>query len=485
MQTLPQLTSPVFSAAFGRLAGVLIASVWQGILLTAAVTVGLRLLPGLSAAARSAFWTAVLLLVIALPILPLTTSSVGGSERSLWHMGAAISVALVAVWAALSMTRLIQLARSALRLRGVVRRSVPVELLPGVAQLLESGSRRVGVSTSEEVDRPSVAGFMRPQILLPPALFTTLDEAELTQVVLHETEHLRRYDDWINLVQQASLALFPLNPSLFWLNRRLAQERELACDDSVLRTTGARKAYAACLARVAEHSLVRQGVTLALGVLGNWFGKDGRRPELSERVERILRDPAPSMRRTPQFCATACLFAGLCGGASLLARSPQLVSFTPAAPVQAAHLMGPTPAAPLAAINPSNAGVLPVSAMAAARPTFANAVMALPSRSSLAWTASRVERKPRLSRPIPVRFKRKQIQRPSAPHITLAAWQPAVQVDVEQALQRQGESPLGGHSENQSATPAHVTPVLFHLSRGFQVWIAAVPVQGGWLVIQL
>ena len=59
---------------------------------------------------------------------------------------------------------------------------------------------------------------------------------------MHEMEHLRRGDDWTNLLQKAGLVFFPLNPASFWVERRLCAERELACDDCVLRSSGARKA---------------------------------------------------------------------------------------------------------------------------------------------------------------------------------------------------------------------------------------------------
>jgi len=155
---------------------------------------------------------------------------------------------------------------------------------------------------SEEVDRPSVVGFFVPRILVPRTLLGRLAASELEQIVLHEMEHLRRGDDWTNLLQKLSLVVFPLNPALIWIERQLCLERELACDDRVLRATGARKAYAACLANLAEHSLVRRGVSLALGA---WE----RRPELVRRVHRILARPQGQMAHGRAGLAVAVLLA--------------------------------------------------------------------------------------------------------------------------------------------------------------------------------
>ena len=149
-------------------------------------------------------------------------------------------------------------------------------------------------------------------------------------------EHLRRGDDWTNLLQKIGLVLFPLNPVLLWVERRLCSERELACDDRVVRSGAGRKAYALCLTRLAEYSILRRSFSL---VLGAWE----RRPELVRRVHRILRQPVQSMGRTRAMVATSGLLAGALGCALVLAHSPELVSFVPThqLAMQQAHSYGP------------------------------------------------------------------------------------------------------------------------------------------------
>jgi hypothetical protein len=167
-----------------------------------------------------------------------------------------------------------------------------------------------------------VFGFFRPRILLPSALAEGLSDLELRQLVLHEMEHLRRGDDWTNLLQKVVLVLFPLNPVLLWVERRLCAERELACDDRVLHSSCGRKAYAICLTRLAEYSMLRRNLSL---VLGAWE----RQSELVRRVHRILRSPPRSMSGRQAMLLTSSLIFGVLAGAIVLARSPQLVSFTP------------------------------------------------------------------------------------------------------------------------------------------------------------
>jgi hypothetical protein len=165
-----------------------------------------------------------------------------------------------------------------------------------------------------------VIGFFSPRILIPEELFARLTTAEFGQIVLHEVGHLRRAHDWINLLQKLSLVIVPLNPVLIWIERRLCLERELACDDDVLRLTKAPKAYASCLTSLAEHRLGRRAAALSLGA---WE----KRSELARRVHSILRG-GEGMGRIQSRVVTCALVLGLLGGSAELARCPQVVSFS-------------------------------------------------------------------------------------------------------------------------------------------------------------
>ena len=186
--------------------------------------------------------------------------------------------------------------------------------------------RPVELCTSIEVDRPSVIGFLAPRILIPAWLLEQLTAVELNHIVLHEIEHLRRRDDWVNLLQKIGLVLLPLNPALFWIDRRLSTERELACDDGVLERTKMPRAYAASLASVAERRLderaFRRPGVLALAATG----LRRRRSELGQRIESILSMRAPVNRVLTGRLAAA-MVAGVVVSAVGLARMPQLVSF--------------------------------------------------------------------------------------------------------------------------------------------------------------
>ena len=185
--------------------------------------------------------------------------------------------AIAALWLIATLARATDLILHVARLRRLWRAATPVDIL----QLSGTHTRAFQVCSTPDVDRPNVIGFFAPRVLIPDWLLPRLTAGELHQIVLHESTHLARRDDWTNLFQKLCLVLLPLNPALFWLDRQLAKERERSCDEAVVRITQAPRAYAACLASLAERGLTYQKEALSLGA---WR----RRSELVDRVHRIL-----------------------------------------------------------------------------------------------------------------------------------------------------------------------------------------------------
>ncbi len=448
-------------------AGLLITSVWQGLLLTCAVALSFRLFRGISPGARAAVWTAVLLLVVLLPLLAFAVPHGASVPHYVVHLGEDWSVALVAVWATLSAWRAAQLGLNGLKLWNIARRAIPVAVEGDLARLLQQ-PRRAELCVSGAVDRPSVTGFFRPRVLLPQGMLEALSNEDLAHVVLHEMEHLRRGDDWLNLLQQICLLLLPLNPALLWLDRQLCRERELACDDGVLQTTQARKAYAACLVKLAEDSLLRKGMSLALSALGAASKAGVRESELVGRVRRILAGPEAGIARGRTRWALGSVAAGLVLLAGLLTRSPQVVRFDG------------MPTSTLAAAATAATGET-ASAVTAPMPMPSAAGAMVPVKAGTSTTARRaVLRRAVLRATRPVRpFRRLRAvavagQRPAFRE--LAVWSE----DRAKAPRAQGN--LVPAVQTVSATQAHIMVTDFEIS---QPVYAAVPVQGGWLIVQL
>jgi beta-lactamase regulating signal transducer with metallopeptidase domain len=313
-----------------------VAALWQGVLVAGALALFLRIMPRISAAYRFAAWTAAFVALVCLSLFSQVPMSVANATQAMqakviaskpWIIfDARWSLVIAGLWLAVSLFRAADLVVHSLRLRRLWKDARPVQLDERVEALLAGAAAnrrrgRVEVCTTSTLQRPSVIGFFRPRILIPDWLFARLTQGELEQIVLHEVEHLRRRDDWTNLVQKLCIVLFPLNPALMWVERRLCREREMACDEAVVRVTRAPRAYAACLASMAERGLERRVEALSLGA---WQ----RRPELVHRVHSILRSKGMLSPANARMLVGS-LGCSLLAGSVVLGRSPQLVAFVP------------------------------------------------------------------------------------------------------------------------------------------------------------
>ncbi|MEP6832598.1 MAG: M56 family metallopeptidase [Gemmatimonas sp.] len=81
---------------------------------------------------------------------------------------------------------------------------------------------------------PLTWGVVYPVVMLP-ADAGEWRAARRNMVLVHELSHISRVDALSQLVAQLALALFWFNPLLWVANTRMRTERELACDDAVLR----------------------------------------------------------------------------------------------------------------------------------------------------------------------------------------------------------------------------------------------------------
>lgn len=155
----------------------------------------------------------------------------------------------------------------------------------------------VQLAMSEAVREPALAGFTRPVVLIPSALADQLSPAELQSVVLHELAHAKRRDNWTSVFAHTVSCVFWFYPLLWWIEKRLRAERELACDEMVVRCGAAPDDYFAGILKVCRFHLVRELAGVA-GISGS---------NLKGRKEVIMSiSPNIPFRRLPKT-----LIAGL------------------------------------------------------------------------------------------------------------------------------------------------------------------------------
>ena len=78
-------------------------------------------------------------------------------------------------------------------------------------------------------------GLLRPVLVLPAQLLEHLNPRQLGAVLAHELCHVRRRDNLFAAVHMIVEAIFWFHPLVWWIGSRMVEDRELACDEEVLR----------------------------------------------------------------------------------------------------------------------------------------------------------------------------------------------------------------------------------------------------------
>jgi TonB family protein len=333
-----------------------------------------RLLRSVGPQAQHRMWVTALPLSVALPLLPAgwlarlgpahTTAGLG-TVTVTYHMVAAaaerwrVSPLLCAVLAAaylltllFSMARLLSRGR---RTRAMVRRATRLPLEASACGSLHDAARRFGVTMPEvrcssETRGPVVLGLRRPLLLVPEGFFATENAEEIQResdgdirtasdddirtasdediqmasdvdirtasdddiaaALAHECAHIRRRDFAKNLIYECVATAVAYHPACWLMRRRIAETRELVCDEMAAAAVGDRPEYAASLLRLATSMAVPSQASQAIGVF------DGN--ILEERIMRLTMD-VPKVTRARRIAMAAVAACTLLGGAATAA----------------------------------------------------------------------------------------------------------------------------------------------------------------------
>jgi bla regulator protein BlaR1 len=182
-------------------------------------------------------------------------------------------IAILTVWlcgfAAIAFTLL----RSWLSVRAAVRSSFPLQI-----------AAPVEVRSSPGLLEPGIVGLFHPILLLPAGIAERLTPSQLEAVLAHELCHVRRRDNLTSAIHMIVEAVFWFHPLVWWIGARLVEERELACDEDVLRLGSEPRVYAEGILNVCK-LYVESPLRCVSGVTGS---------NLKRRVRTILTGRVPS-----------------------------------------------------------------------------------------------------------------------------------------------------------------------------------------------
>jgi len=115
-------------------------------------------------------------------------------------------------------------------------------------------TRSLSVLTSKTIQCPITFGTIKPLILIPASLFLHLTPAQLEAIITHELAHIKRHDYLHNIIQSAMEAIFFYHPCFWWINAYVREQRENACDDMAIQAGIDPRDLAYGLAEVLNHA---------------------------------------------------------------------------------------------------------------------------------------------------------------------------------------------------------------------------------------
>lgn len=235
-----------------------------------------------------------------------TTPSVASSPR------VNVADAVAVLWFLGFTLSLLRVCAGVARLRHIRRGAAAIEMRP-------TSRGQVMVLTSEHFSVPVAIGYHRPAILIPRAMLALERTTDFENVLLHEIEHLRRFDDMTSLVQALCMCALWFNPFAYYICARANIEREMACDEAVVAKTGKRATYAATLWKIATDA--QNAATPAL--ISAFTSRSHTAPRLKNLlVERGGSKPAPRLRSFFVAAFVAMTFVGTAALAPAMVVAP-------------------------------------------------------------------------------------------------------------------------------------------------------------------
>lgn len=181
------------------------------------------------------------------PPLPLVPARVPLNPAAL----ATVRVWALPLWACGVIILSLRLLLAYSQIARIRRRGRPADEL--ILTALERLSSRMGIGRrarvliSEWTGSPCLVGWLQPVILLPISALSGLTPQQLDAVLAHELAHIRRHDYLVNWLQMIIETLLFYHPAVWWISRRIRQERELCCDDLAIAASRDAVCYARAL----------------------------------------------------------------------------------------------------------------------------------------------------------------------------------------------------------------------------------------------
>ncbi len=167
----------------------------------------------------------------------------------------------------------------------------------------------IPVICSPVLGEPGVFGLLSPVLILPEGICERLTPEQLDAVTAHEMCHVRHSDNVTAALHMAVETVFWFHPLLWWIGKRMVEEREQACDEEVLRMGHQPRTYADAILCICK-LYVQSPLVCVAGVAG---------PNLKRRIVAIMHSKTGlklgwERKAVLAICAAAALAAPIAVG---------------------------------------------------------------------------------------------------------------------------------------------------------------------------
>lgn len=149
-----------------------------------------------------------------------------------------------------------------------------IEADTAILEIARESAATIGVARvprlrlSDAIPTPALMGLFVPAVVLPSDILERCSPEELRAMLLHEFAHLRRRDMLFLWLYHFTKAVCFFHPAIWLAGHAMRRERELACDDTVIRVTGIPRAdyargYMAALKMAAQTPLRPVSLSMA------------------------------------------------------------------------------------------------------------------------------------------------------------------------------------------------------------------------------
>ena len=203
---------------------------------------------------------------------------------------------LLCVWIAGMFVMLVLVLKSSLQLRSLKRSALPLQNTT-ICKLYKQClfemkiTRNIPIYSTAFLKTPIITGIFKTRIYMPIHLISDHQETDVRYILLHELQHYKHKDSLANYLMFLTAILYWFNPIVWYALKEMRNDREIACDTSVL------KMLDECDYEKYGNTLINFAETIALSPFPLTMGISGNIKQLKGRILNIASFHQPTFKQ--------------------------------------------------------------------------------------------------------------------------------------------------------------------------------------------